>query len=287
MAIDPTLTAPNVSPADWCTADDVLALPDTASLDPALITFGIQLASRVLWSASARQIGLFERKWRPTAGDCSACGWSFVPTGDGSWWRYTGVNVVTGVPRCGCDTSQAWLSLPGPVAAVEAVWIDGVEHTPDEFGIQRNRRGILWLDSSLSWPACNDMFRDPETTTPQGDPQAWLVHYWRGRNIPPDGVTAAAILARDIASSLCGGACSDAVKRATKITRQGVSFDFEKESDLRKAATAGATGLRVVDLWVKSVNPYGRTRPARVWRADDPRRNQRAFGIAADLAVLP
>lgn len=281
------MAPPTLGPcADWITADDVTACctgladaPDAALLDQA-ITF----ATNILFRWSGRQFpGECERTLRPCAGDACGCGNTGLDSGWSWFWWDWNVSAwaawlpftYDSFPLCGscaggvCDPPS--VTLPAPVAEVTSVVVDGVELDPSAYGVI-NYRTLVRLDGN-AWPTSNDLTLDSGVG---GDVGTWQVTYTYGRGPGPDGVTACALFACQVAQYLCNSNDPSCLlnDRVRQIVREGVTFSLE---DLERLLDEGRTGIRLTDMWLESVNPNGNQRRARVSRLGAPRRNFRTF----------
>jgi len=68
--------------------------------------------------------------------------------------------------------------------------------------------------------------------------------------------------------------CNPAAENIDLMSADGVTVDFLGTNEETRHMR---TGIPVVDEWLNSVNPYKRTRRARVYRADNPARASRKF----------
>lgn len=163
---------------------------------------------------------------------------------------------------CGCTTSAcpcstgSEIALPGPVANVTSVLVDGVVLAPAAWKV-RNRRWLCRVDGDR-WPTHQDM------NAPDDAPGAFAVTYQRGLPTPDAGQVAAGWLATEILTGMAGGACA-LPPNVTSVARQGVNMEIDPVAYL----DAGLTGISQVDQWIRSVNPHAlRARP-RVVSPDD------------------
>lgn len=166
------------------------------------------------------------------------------------------------------------LRLPGPVADVTEVLIDGEILDPSAYQVQGTRT-LVRVDGD-DWPAQNDLTR--AASTPRGDAAqpAWQITYLWGAD-PPDGAQAVAeALYCQVAAGMAG---SDDCRllwgaRLTQVSRRGVNVSYES---LTQFLRDGLTGVDEVDVWV-TIARGGRWKPnggGRVLRADAPRRRSR------------
>src|SRR5262245_27247636 len=97
---------------------------------------------------------------------------------------------------------------------------------------------------------------------PLGEPGTLGITYIPG--IVPDaaGLWAAGILACEFAKACSGQKCR-LPSSVTSVTRQGVTYMMGTSM-----YPNGLTGIREVDAYLISVNPYGVTVPSLVWSPD-------------------
>lgn len=254
--------------------------PDWDDYDPGTRASAWITASQILWSLSGRRfVGVpladeYDGLYTPTAGwddtgctttlrpcrqhtgiACDTCGWpgmgagigwyggpAFIPyLAGGQWYNATCGTCGT---TCDCDGTLDRLELPGPVAAVGAVYIDGEIFT--DWSLY-NSETLIRTDGE-PWPRCQNLAAD---LTEAG---TWAVEYVRGIPVPVGGRRAAAILACELAKACTGQKCRIPAN-VTEVTRNGVSFTF----DPTVYYTSGLTGIPEVDLWLSATNP-GRNR---------------------------
>lgn len=284
MPFDPTLYAPAEGPCEpWCTDAQVRACGlNTDEYDGAVVAFGVALASRVMWAASGRRYGLCETTVRPCHPGNHQFG--FHPY-SGSPHPDSGIEVHywQNGSLCGCQLPELW--LPGPIAAVEEIIYDGVILPSSAYGIKTvghgRRKTVVRFDTDAAgnvvhWWRGNDLLRDPTVSVAPASPDehapAWQVTYWKGRSVPFVASEVTALLAAQFAKARCGGKCDEKIMAAvTRVARRGTTVDYtQKEAK----ETVAAVGHPLADVWLKSVNPFGRARRSRVIRADDnnPRR---------------
>ncbi|WP_062368044.1 hypothetical protein [Gordonia sp. QH-12] len=212
------------------------------------------LAGRVLWALTGQVFGVCSATVRPC----------FQPQRGGSLYRgfWPGVSVTPGASGpCGCsdgctEVGYDRVSLPGPVAAVDEVMIDGVTIDPATYRVQ-DRRWVHRVDGQL-WPTHQDLH------APDDGLGAFTIRYQRGIPLTDDAKAAAGRLAVEFLEGMAGGACK-LPDRATSVSRQGVSIEL---ADIREWFTNGVTGVAEVDLWIMAVNPNRSKRPARVTSPD-------------------
>lgn len=161
---------------------------------------------------------------------------------------------------CGCPSWR--VDLPDyPVSAIGEVKVDGVVLDPARYRLDGNRQLIRLADAdgtNPGWPAGQRI--DLATT----EIDTWSITYTWGREPPPMGVKAAAVLACELALSCDPETASQCrlPKNATSVSREGVSIVLSPSDFLDKD---GKTGLYEVDLFLRAVNPSRIRQRASVW----------------------
>jgi hypothetical protein len=240
----------------WGGVVDIPAGPD-AMYAPAEWCAYLQLATDILWAATGRRWRGPERVGEavlraapPRAGEP---GWPYHR----SWGEcrcYLGTNILGPTWDLGLGGGHHELGavrLPHPdVTSIVAV-------TVDDAPFSSFRLDGAWLarTDGQGWPLCQDRA---------------VVTYRFGRPPPDAGRLAAVQLAVEFGRAACASPDQTCrlPMRLQSVTRQGISF--EALDDLQYVQ-AGLTGLLAVDMWIKSVNPYGRKQPASLWSPDLPR----------------
>ena len=246
---------PVTIPAEWVTEWD--------EASPELRATAESIAGQVLWTLTGEVFTVCEQTVRPCfapvdsrstyhgrAGRAGAVFWPGLVSGD-----------PTASGPCGCSTDcrhvgQDRVALPGPVASIIEVVIDGTVIDRATYRVQ-NRRWLRRTDGQL-WPQHQDL------NAADDGAGAFTVRYRRGIPVPPQGQVMAGRLAVEFLRGLRGGECS-LPSGATSASRQGISVDL---ADVREWFTNGLTGVEIVDLWIMSVNPYKSKRPSRITSPD-------------------
>ena len=141
--------------------------------------------------------------------------------------RMFNVTCGCGLDRCSCG---AGVQLPGPVAGVTSVTVDGVQLPEEEWRLDGTR---LYRADGDPWPH-----------------EGLRVEYRRGVDVPPGGQLAAGVLAWELSKSVdCPDDCA-LPQRLTAVTRQGVSVAI---MDQFEDLSEGRTGIWLIDSWVASV----------------------------------
>lgn len=233
------------------------------------------MATDYLWRWSGRKFGACPVTIRPCKQDCTEGASTFYGSGpytdvgpstggwrpviiDGAWY-----NLSCG--RCGDQCSCTYtptIELPGPVASIEEVTIDGEVLDPAAYRVD-NYRYLIRTDGG-DWPSCQNMAASP------GDPDTFTITCTRGTPVPAGGQVAAGVLACEFAKALCKDSTCALPQRLQSITRQGVSVAVLDAFD---DIDTGHTGIWIIDSWLASV-----TKPpirSRVYSVDRPRERNR------------
>lgn len=284
---------PAQAPCDW-----PLAIPDeTKGCLPCEALYELndeqqmmvtEMAVELLWNWTHRKYGTCEVEVRPCRVDCTPYsstfwgnrtayglpqigGWAPALLG-GEWY-----NIRCGVcpqPRCTCDDTANSIILPGPVAEIVEIIVDG-EILPVDSWLLRD--GILYRVDGGVWPECNDQSADPLDPTTG----AWTVTYLKGYPVPAGGRLAAYNLACELAKDLLGRDDCQLPQRLQSVTREGVSMaildGFEGLDD-------GKTGIWGIDAWIASVTAPRPVMP-RVYSPDIAPQRGTATGLGQGRRV--
>jgi hypothetical protein len=216
------------------------------------------LAGLTLHTLTGHRIGGCPITVRPCRQRCSGyAGSQFYWSGTASFsplnWNGTWFNCHCGGDECSCG-ALCQIELPTPVGAVSEVTIDGEVLDPAAYRVD-DARYLLRVDGEC-WPDCQDMTAAPDEVG------SFTVTYLNAVPVDPIGEYVGGLLACEYAKA-CSGAKCRLPSGVTEITRQGISMSIN-----RGAFPDGLTGIREVDLYVQSVNPYAlKTAPA-VWTPD-------------------
>lgn len=227
------------------------------NINPVLAETIKTAAVEYLWRWSGRRFGLCEVALRPCPDENGCYVWSAAPRlgtaasglypfiRNGNWY-----NAICGRcnnQRCGCDDLST-IILPGPADSIVEVWIDGELLDPSAYRL--DNQGLSRIDGS-SWPRCQNMANDPGDESPVGDTSdTFLVKYMRGTPVPAAGKLAAGTLACEMAKRSCGDKTCRLPKRATVVSREGVTVQMPTDAQLFEN---GAIGLDEVDYFLASV----------------------------------
>lgn len=217
------------------------------------------MASEMLWNWTDRSFGTCEVVARPCRTGCSsASAWVNTFWGRGPYpWGGSAfgawVPVLVGGEwlgmGCGCASSCSCISegpgalrLPGPIASVSSVRIDGVVLDPSEYRVLQNR--LLVRVDGTPWPGCQDLLADA------GAVGTFEVVYERGTPVPMGGQIAAGVLACELAKAACGDADCQLPQRIQTVTRQGLTVGIV---DAFQGLNEARTGIWLIDSWTSSV----------------------------------
>lgn len=237
----------------WAQVDD---LPTSAVglHDEAQWCGYLAMATDILWAATGR-------RWRGGPLAAEAVLRAATPRPGEAGWPYSRT-----WGRCGCNAGASasgprWadtphghhepvaIRLPHPdVVAVSAVTVDGQPFV----GWQLDGAWLTRTDGH-GWSMCRD-------TT--------VVTYTYGRP-PPDAARMACV---ELAVELGIAGADDPGEhrcrlpmRVQSLTRQGITYEA---IDSATYLDEGLTGITSIDLWLRSVNPYGRRQAAQLWSPD-------------------
>lgn len=259
------MSAPTVGPCSpWITDDDLD--PGTCCADEPTLTRAATISSTILFRLSGRQFpGICERVVRPCGTGCSTWQawpgyrnhwWNAERTAAGGWQQGDSWPPLRGVCGGGCHVPS--VTLPGPVAAINEVLVDGDVVDPAAYRVRQYR--YLERIDGYSWPCWQDLTADTDAVG------TFQVTYPCGRLPGVDGLAAAGQYACELAKAMCPTAVDGECKlpeRTRTLVRQGVTIDIETPLDF---LDNGRTGLAFVDAWLASVNPANLPRRATVSR---------------------
>lgn len=245
-------------PVTWCV--------DLDGINPAVTGTAVEVATEILWEATARQFGTCPVTIRPCR---KACG---VPYGDrltwynGSSWGYPFPMLYNGLwynigckctGDCGCSAVSE-IMLPEQLVSVDEVVIGGEVLPATGYEIYDAQR-LVRTDGG-EWPLCQDW------GAPTGSPGTWTVTATYGRPVKALGSMAVGVLAAEIAR-MCSGNDCDLPTRAVSVVNQGVSVSM---LDLESFLENGLTGLTIPDQFIMLNNKLHMQDRAHVIPMDTP-----------------
>lgn len=255
------------APCAWTINTNCVADWDTT--DPDLQADATAWATQILWALTGRQFGTCDVTVRPCGGGCHSGGWMTWPVlldggnaaAAGGWFPF--VDQSGTWRNCGCAAAcncsarcEVW--LPGPVAAITSVVVDGVTIDPSAYRVDNG--SLLVRQDGACWPDCQDF--NLSGTAPD-DENTFLVTYQRGTPVPVAGQIAAGLLAGDFIKS-CTTGCK-LPGNLSSLSRQGVEVSLADPTD---ELNDGLTGVPQVDQWIRSVNPAKLTSRMKVYSGD-------------------
>lgn len=196
---------------------------------------------------------------------CDLCGYgtdwadgpSFMPyLAAGQWY-----NLACCGDGCQCGNPLDEIELPGPVAQVNHVWVDGEEIT--DWALY-NANILVRTNPDDGWPGCQRLDQDlTEVDT-------WAVDYTRGLPWPAGGRRVVGVLACEFARLCAGDKRCRIPANVTQVTRDGVSYNIDASAFIEQGLTGFAPE---VDLFISSINPDRLRRPSGVYTPQTLRRD--------------
>lgn len=243
-----------VAPCAWVLDDSIGCCQDFwDTLTTEQQTAAAEAATFVLWAATGRQYGICDITVRPCGRwpcDDSTAGYywnsgTWMPyIFGGEWFNCPCGNICTCGARCR-------VYLPGPVASVTSVTVDGVLIGPGAYRVD-DARWLIRTDGDC-WPASQNLDIDSGVGT-------FVVTYGRGTPVPAYLLTAAGTYACEWAK-MCRGAACQIPTRVVTLTRQGTTFDGV---DIDELLARGLTGISSVDQIIVMANPHRLTGRLRI-----------------------
>ena len=226
----------------------------------ALAQRAVNAAAEILYALSGRQFGLCALTVRPCRTECcdpcEMTGYRWTPALIGGQW--TNVSCSSCGDPCSCS-KVCEVQLPGPIQAIIEVKLDGQSLSPSEYRVDNHNSLVRLGGSGECWPTCQNMSLEDT------EPGTWSVTYLRGKPVPEAGEQAFAELACELFKGCTGDSTCRLPKRVSSITRDGVTMTM---LDPMAFINEGLTGLYMVDLWIRSVNPKGLPRQAAILSPD-------------------
>jgi hypothetical protein len=162
-----------------------------------------------------------------------------------------------------------------PVTEIVEVKIDGTVIPPDEYELRENKWLIRMLPyqgakatARWGWPVSQTQY------FPDTQEGTFSVTYMFGQDCGSGGRMACKSLAENLALPFLGDE-NGYPDRVTTITRQGVTAQIASVIDVM--SKGGPTGLRTVDMWLRSVNPSGLMKKPLVFSPDTARNQRQQF----------
>lgn len=256
--LESAVPIPDLPPLpEFCWPIDPGCCLELENYAPEVQARAVALATQTLHTLTARRVGGCPVTVRPCRTPCATYGYydgsgSFVPWMNPTLMNGTWLNIPCGCGQspCGCK-ELCEIALLGPVGAVYSVWVDGEEVPSTSYRVDDGRL-LVRLDGEC-WPDCQDLEAGPF------DPGAFSITYLNAIPVDGLGAYAAGILACEFAKA-CSGAKCRLPSGVTSVSRQGISYEVAAG-----AFPDGVTGIREVDAWIATYNPYRRRMQSTVW----------------------
>lgn len=262
------LTPQPPGPCNWPV--DVTCCPELAAAPIQLQGTVTAWATFILDALTGRRFAQCPVNYRPCGPRCmQGFGYLAFPVGSpqsgGGGLPWMTPYIDSGIWRnCGCAggcscRASFEVPFPTPVAQVDQVMIDGVILDPSAYRMDLYR-GIPTLvrTDGDPWPECQDMDADNDEVG------AFTITYQPGELLPVAGQIAAGLLACEFLKACQGAECA-LPQQLASMSRNGIEVQVVDPAAL---LDDGKTGVALVDLWVKSVNPYARAQRSRVRSPD-------------------
>ncbi len=250
--------------------------PDQSALPEETVQAIKDMSAMLLWALTGRRFGPCEVTVRPCKPD--ECNLSLS---DIIYWDRgmrglgnLGVSTVGPIPilddgrvfniSCGCTdvcgcTADCEVFLPGPVAEITEVMVDGVVVDEQYYTVYDHSK-LVFLPP-FPCPGKQDYNVAP------GMVGSWTVTYTIGEPLPPGANLMSGLYACELAKSFVPGGNCGLPAYVQSLARQGINIELP---DPLALAVNGLTGLPVVDLFIKSLNPGRLASRSRVWSPDLP-----------------
>lgn len=232
----------------------------------------------VLWALTGRRFGLCTVQVRPCKPDPTCplglsdlIYWDRGARGLGNLGVQVGGTtplLIDGVPfniSCGCPIScctckaDCEILLPGPVYDITEVKIGSTVLDPSAYKLFNHEKLVIL--SGTDCPDCQDY------NLPLGMDGTWSVTYRIGEPLPPGANMVAGLYACELSRAAARDTSCGLPIGARALVAGDVPLDL---LDPILLAQNGMTGVRVVDDWIKAVNPYQMASRPRVWSPDLP-----------------
>lgn len=242
----------------------------SADQKPATQQLALSLAVYTMWAATGRRYGPCEITVLPCRPDRVEPLYQVFPHVPGGGYDPFGASYGGGpvlragtwsnscAGGCSCR-NRCDVTLPGPVASVLEVLVDGAAVDPSAYRVY-DRETLSRTDGDC-WPSCQTY----------GEIPGFEVTYERGDEIPPPVLYATGILWCEYAKACAGDLDCALPANLRSLTRQGVEASVGP-SDNQLAAPNGQirTGIKLVDDIIAADNPFSQTsRPENsIWSPD-------------------
>ena len=254
-------------PCNWPV--DVACCPDWATYPSSVQANATAWATQILDALTGRRFSQCAMNYRPCGPKCGGSfgyvTWPVGTSANGAGYPWVVPFIDAGVWRncicpgaCSCR-ARCEVPFPGSVASVLEVKVDGLVIDPSAYRID-SYRGVpqlVRIDGEC-WPDCQDVEAGLD------DVGSFVITYRPGDPLPLAGQIAAGMLACEFARSCVGADCA-LPAQLQSLTRNGVQVEMVDPSTLLEN---GLTGIAMVDLWVRSMNPSRKAQRSRVYSSD-------------------
>lgn len=254
---------------------------DLSTASPEITGIALEAAQDMLYLLSGQRFAQCAVTLRPCREECYGNGWGWGWRAD--WWggwdgnygypfpmNLGGGNWINlGCGSCGSNCSCTPISetyLPGPVASIVEVKVDGVVLTPGVDYRVDDYRKLVRLGGV--WPFCNDLNKADT------EPGTWVVTAVYGEPVPALGQLAVGELMCSFIGFLVGEDC-ELPAGITDLSRQGITMAFANASE---DLTQMFARYPKTYLFLKTYNPYNLQSRAKAFDLDGP--DYRAVGTA-------
>lgn len=249
---------------------DLLEPENPTPEQTARIELILRVSTEIIWRLSGKQFGHCPVTVRPCRQQCADRpaygyweGMLWTPVLDMGFWYNT---KCWKCAPSGCSCSELCeVDLPGPVAEITQVKVDGGVLDPSEYRVDNGRKLVrtattVSATAPACWPTCQELAK------PDTEVGTFSVTYLRSE-VPEGALWAAGLLACQLIKACNGDAECALPAKAQRIARQGVTVEL---TPVLVKAGEFATNIPEVDLWLQSVNPYKAKAPSRVYSVDRP-----------------
>lgn len=264
----PAPVEPTGGPCDW--PIDTSCCPDWNTYSLEVRDNATAWATEIMDALTGRRFAQCAMNYRPCGPRCGQTfGYVTWPvgspssTGGGMPWMIPYVD--SGIWRnCTCDggcscRARCEVPFPGPVAQVTQVLVDGVVVDPSAYRLDLFRgTPVLVRTDGDCWPKCQDVALGTDEVG------SFTIVYQPGEMLPLAGQIAAGMLACEFAKSCAGADCA-LPQQLQSLSRNGVEVTVVDPTSL---LDNGLTGIALVDLWIRSVNPTHKAARSRVYSPD-------------------
>lgn len=250
----------------WASIEDMELMPDFDPddlLEPQIKLDALQAATNILYRLSGKQFpGLCTATIRPCRraswNPLGTFGWSSNYSASYGWSSSWGVCGCDSYSACNCSgISQIELGAAN-IVSIQSVKVDGTTLSASTYRIDNGR--LLVRTDGKTWPTSQDLSQPSSATN------TFEVSFTYGHSIPSEIKHMCARYAYELCKSYRNADNCLLPERITQVTRQGTSMVL---IDPQAFIEAGKVGIREIDQWLYSVNPYARMQSASILGPDE------------------